>query len=153
MTSIHIVLAVSMLPVLLVFFQQASLVAPLANIVAVPWVNLLVVPVALIGTVLLFINATAGGLLLNLATWLMDTLWPFLAWLGKLDFTLLQQHQPLPWTLLSAMAGILLLFAPRGFPARRPGDIVALSGRGLPQTEAWVTLLDVGQGLSTVIRT
>jgi competence protein ComEC len=156
--SIHIVLAVSMLPVLLVFFQQASLVAPLANIVAVPWVNLLVVPMALIGTLLLFINATAGGLLLNLATWFMDTLWPFLAWLGKLDFTLLQQHQPLPWTLLPATVGTLLLFAPRGFPGRWLGLVLLLplfAARPLAPAfgEVWVTLLDVGQGLSTVIRT
>ncbi len=42
---VHLVLAVSLLPVLLVSFQQASLVAPLANLIAVPWVSLLVIPV------------------------------------------------------------------------------------------------------------
>jgi competence protein ComEC len=157
-TRVHIVLAIGMLPVLLVFFQQVSLVAPLANIVAVPWVSLLVIPTALVGTLLLFISTTAGGLLLNLATWLMDTLWPCLRWLGSLEFSLLHQHQPLEWTWLPATAGTLLLFAPRGFPGKWLGLVMMLPllaarppapGFG----EAWVTLLDVGQGLSTVIRT
>ncbi len=157
-TRVHIILAIGMLPVLLVFFQQASLVAPLANIIAVPWVSLLVIPVALVGTLLLFISTAAGGLLLNLAAWLMDTLWPFLGWLGSLEFSLLHHHQPLQWTWAPATAGTLLLFAPRGFPGKWLGLVLLLPllaarppapGFG----EAWVTLLDVGQGLSTVVRT
>jgi competence protein ComEC len=157
-TSIHVILAVGMLPLLLVFYQQASLVAPLANVIAVPWVNLLVVPVALVGTVLLFISDTAGGLLLNLAAWLMDTLWPCLGWLASLDFALLNQHQPLAWTLLPAIAGIFLLFAPRGLPGKWLGlvlllPLLAARPAGPAFGEVWVTLLDVGQGLSTVVRT
>ncbi len=157
-THVHIVLAVGMLPVLLAIFQQASMVAPLANVIAVPWVNLLVVPTALVGTLLLFISTTAGGLLLNLAAWLMDTLWPCLTWLGSLDFSLLNLHQPLTWTLLPAIAGIFLLFAPHGFPGKWLGlvmllPMLAARPPGPASGEIWVTLLDVGQGLSTVART
>jgi competence protein ComEC len=157
-TRVHIILAISMLPVLLVFFQQASLVAPLANIIAVPWVSLLVIPAALVGTLLLFISGTAGGLLLTLAARLMDILWPFLTWLGSLEFSRLQQHQPLHWTWLPATAGICLLFAPRGFPGKWLGLVMLLPLLGARPPapgvgEAWVTLLDVGQGLSTVVRT
>ena len=157
-TRIHIVLAVAMLPLLLVFYQAASLIAPLANIIAVPWVSLLVVPTALVGLLLLSVSATAGGLLLNLAAGLMDTLWPFLDWLASLDFALLTQHQPLPWTLLPAIAGLFLLFAPRGFPGKWLGLVLLLPLLAVRPPdpafgEAWVTLLDVGQGLSTVVRT
>jgi competence protein ComEC len=158
LTRLHIVLAVGMLPLLLVFYQQASLVAPLANVIAVPWVSLLVVPTALVGTLLLFISATAGGLLLNLAAWLMDALWPCLNWLANQDFALLNQHQPLTWTLLPAIAGLFLLFAPRGFPGKWLGlvmllPMLAAGPPGPALGEVWVTLLDVGQGLSTVVRT
>lgn len=157
-TWVHLVLAVSLMPVLLVFFQQASLIAPLANVVAVPWVGLLVVPVSLIGALLLSISTTAGTLLLNLAAWLMEAIWPYLEWLGGLDIAVLQQHQPLKWTLLPATAGILLLFAPRGIPGKWAGIVLLLplftAKPPLPAPgEAQVTLLDVGQGLSTVVRT
>jgi competence protein ComEC len=155
---VHIVLALGMLPLLLVFYQQASLIAPLANVIAVPWVSLLVVPTALVGTLLLFISTTAGGLLLNLAAWLMDALWPFLSWLASLDFALLNHHQPLTWTLLPAVAGLFLLFAPRGFPGKWLGLVMLLPmlearPPGPAFGEVWVTLLDVGQGLSTVVQT
>jgi competence protein ComEC len=157
-TGVHIILAIGMLPMLLVFFQQASLVAPLANIIAVPWVSLLVVPTALVGTLLLFVSTMAGGLLLDSAAWLMDTLWPCLAWLGNLPFALLRWHQPLQWTWLPAAAGTFLLFAPRGFPGKWLGLVMMLPLlAAMPAApgfgEAWVTLLDVGQGLSTVVRT
>ena len=156
--QVHIVLAISLLPVLLVFFQQASLVSPLANVVAVPWVSLLVVPTALTGILLLAVSEPVGSALLALAARLMDVLWPLLTLLSDSDWSLLHTHQPVTWTLLPATAGILLLFAPRGVPGRGIGLLLMLPmiwvkppapGPG----EAWVTLLDVGQGLSTVVRT
>jgi competence protein ComEC len=156
--QVHIVLAISLLPVLLAFFQQASLVSPLANVVAVPWISLLVVPTALTGTLLLAVSEPAGSALLVLAAQLMDVLWPLLTLLSDSDWSLLHTHQPLTWTLLPATAGILLLFAPHGIPGRGLGVLLMLPmivvkppapGPG----EAWVTLLDVGQGLSSVVQT
>jgi competence protein ComEC len=156
--QVHMVLAVSLLPVLLVFFQQTSLVSPLANVAAVPWVSLLVVPTALTGTLMLAVSEPAGSALLALAAWFMDLLWPLLARLGDWGPALLHWHQPVWWTLLPATAGILLLFAPRGIPGRGFGlllmlPMIAVKPPGPGPGEAWVTLLDVGQGLSTVVRT
>ena len=155
---VHVVLALGMLPLLLVFYQQASLIAPLANVIAVPWVSLLVVPTALVGVVLLAVSTAAGGLLLNLSAWLMDAFWPCLTWLGGLDFALLNHHQPLVWTLFPAIAGLFLLFAPRGSPGKWLGLVMLLPmlearPPGPAFGEVWVTLLDVGQGLSTVVQT
>lgn len=156
--QVHIVLAISLLPVLLVFFQQVSLVSPLANVVAVPWVSLLVVPTALTGTLLLAVSEPAGSALLVFSARLMDVLWLFLERMGDSGWALLHWHQPVAWTLLPAAAGILLLFAPHGIPGRGLGLLLMLPMiRVMPPApgpgEAWVTLLDVGQGLSTVVRT
>lgn len=155
---VHLVLAVSLLPVLLVSFQQASLVAPLANLIAVPWVSLLVIPAALLGALLLPVSETAGSWLIDLASLLLDTLWPLLSWLGDFGLATWRQPQPPLWTVLPAVAGILLLFAPRGVPGRWAGLwllLPMLTFRPLPPAPgaAVVTLLDVGQGLSTVVRT
>jgi competence protein ComEC len=119
---------------------------------------LLVVPTALAGMLLLCVSTTAGGWLLQLAAGFMDTLWTGLSWLASLDFALLSQHQPLTWTLPPAIAGLLLLLAPRGFPGKWPGLVLLLPMFAArppdpPFGDVWVTLLDVGQGLSTVVRT
>ncbi|UCC57231.1 MAG: DNA internalization-related competence protein ComEC/Rec2 [Gammaproteobacteria bacterium] len=154
---VHVVLAISLAPLLLALFQQASLIAPLANVVAVPWTGLLVVPLALLGGLLVPVSPWASEQVLGLAAWLLDALWPYLVWLGGLDFAMLQQ-QPPAWTLLPATAGILLLFAPRGTPGRWTGSVLLLPLLVVippaPATGAvWATLLDVGQGLSVVVRT
>jgi competence protein ComEC len=155
---VHLMLAVGLLPVLLISFQQASLVAPVANLVAVPWVSLLVIPVALLGVLMLLISETAGSWLVNLASLLLDTLWPLLAWLGESELASWHQPRPPLWTAIPAITGILLLFAPRGVPGRLAGlwlllPMLSLRPSTPAQGEAVVTLLDVGQGLSTVVRT
>ena len=155
---LHLVLAFAMLPLLLVFFQQASLIAPFANIVAVPWVSFVVVPVALAGTLVFSLNTAAGEWLLQFASLLLDVLWPLLQWLSGFEFSQWHQHEPLAWTLLPAIFGVFVLLMPRGMPARWTGVLLLLPLFLVqPQTpgqgEALVTLLDVGQGLSTVVQT
>lgn len=155
---IHLVLAVSLIPVLLTSFQQASIVAPLANLVAVPWVSLLVIPLSLLGVLILPLSDAAGSWLIGLACLLLDVLWPLLSWLGDTGLSTWRQPQPPAWTLLPSVAGVLLLFAPRGVPGRWAGLWLLLPMlllRPLPPAagEAEVTMLDVGQGLSVVVRT
>ena len=153
-----VVLALCMAPLLLLFFQQVSLVAPLANILAVPWVSVLVVPVALLGVVLHGMHDTAGLALFSLAAWLLERMWQLLEWLAKFELALITWPQPTAWAMLTAAAGLALLWVPRGVPARWPGLLLLLPllmpARDLPAPgEVWLTLLDVGQGLSAVIRT
>ena len=153
-----VVLTICMFPLLLDIFQQASLIAPVANFIAVPWVGMVVVPLALIGTLIFTISETVGGVLLDISARLLDLIWPGLEWLAGLEFALWQQHQPVAWTLPVAIAGVLLLFVPRGIPGRWPGLLLIVPmflvrPAGPGKGEAWVTLLDVGQGLSTVIQT
>jgi len=154
----HVVLAISMAPLLLVFFQQASLIAPLANVIAVPWVGMLVVPLAMLGTLLFTVSEAAAGLLFMLSGWLLDIIWPWLDWLAGLEFAAWNQHQPGPWTLLPALAGLALLFVPRGIPGRWPGVLLLLPLFAVTPLQpdpgaARITLLDVGQGLAAVVQT
>jgi competence protein ComEC len=154
----HVVLALGMLPLLLVFFQQASLIAPLANMVAVPLVGLLVVPLALFAVALFTVIEPAGIGLLEIAATLIDMLWPALQWLASLPHAAWTQHQPVRWTLLPAIAGLALLLMPRGIPGRSAGLVLLLPlllvrPSQPAQGEVRVTLLDVGQGLAAVVQT
>jgi len=154
----HVLLALGMIPILLVFFQSASLVAPLANVVAVPWVGMLVVPLALLGSVATFLHAATGEVLLAGAASLLEPVRLWLAWLAEAPFSTWQQHQPIAWTLLPGVSGLLLLLAPRGIPGRWLGLLLLLPvfcvkpSRPGPG-EVRMTLLDVGQGLATVVQT
>jgi len=60
--------------------------------------------------------------------------------------------------LLCGAAGVILLLAPRGWPARWVGAVwllplVLVRPPAPAASEAWFTLLDVGQGLAAVVRT
>ncbi len=156
--SMLVYLELGMLPWVLLMFQQASLVAPVANLLAVPVVGMLVVPLALLGVLVFALHESAGGWLLDLAGRLLDWLWPILEWLGQLDIATWAGHRPAWWTLLPALAGLALLLAPRGVPGRWVGAVLLLPMLLVrperPERGAMlVTLLDVGQGLSVVVQT
>ena len=138
------------LPLLLLFFQQFSLVSPLANALAIPLVSLLITPLALIFTVL------PWPPLLDLDHYLLSGLMRFLEWLGQ--WPLWEQPAPPWWAALLAVLGALWLLLPRGFPARWLGLFLLLPALFIPPPrpapgEAWVEVLDVGQGLAVVVRT
>jgi competence protein ComEC len=154
----HVLLALGMLPMLLVFFQSASLVSPLANIVAVPWVGMLVVPLSLLGSMVTFLHTATGELLLVAAASLLEPLWFGLGWLAEVPLSTWQQHQPSVWTLVPGVFGLLLLLAPRGIPGRWLGLLLLLPmflvHPERPMAgEVRMTLLDVGQGLAAVVQT
>lgn len=151
-------IALGMLPLMLAMFQQVSLVAPLANMLAVPVFDLMAVPLTLLGTILLGIAPDVAGLFFQLAAWLLHWLWQALTWLADLSFSQWAQPAPTWWALLCGVVGVLLLLAPRGWPTRWVGAVwmlpLFLVRPPQPATgEVWFTLLDVGQGLAAVVRT
>ncbi|VAX14459.1 DNA internalization-related competence protein ComEC/Rec2 [hydrothermal vent metagenome] len=147
-----------LMPVLLLFFQQVSLIAPLANVLAIPLVSLLIAPLSLLGSLLLFINPDWAAFLLLAAAWLLDRLSDYLSWLAGLPFaTWSAAVLSLPALILS-LFGMLWLLAPQGIPARWLGGVMLLPVlfarfvSPLPE-QARFTLLDVGQGLAAVVQT
>ena len=151
-------IALGMLPLMLALFQQVSLAAPLANMLAVPVFDLMAVPLTLLGTLLLGVAPDMAGWLFQLAAWLLHWLWQALAWLADSAFSQWAQPAPTLWVLLCGIVGVLLVLAPRGWPGRWVGGVWLLPlflVRPPPPAvgEVWFTLLDVGQGLAAVVRT
>jgi competence protein ComEC len=143
---------VGLAPLMLVLFQQVSLVSPVANALAIPLVSFVVTPLALAGAVLPF----DGPLVLGHA--ILEALMAMLGALAALPSAMWQQHAPVPWTVPLALLGIAWLLLPRGFPARWLGAVLALPlftvlPPGPAAGELWITVLDVGQGLAVVART
>jgi len=150
--------AVGLLPLTLVLFQRASLVSPIANLVAVPWMSLSVIPLTLAGALAAPVVPAAGAVLLHAADALLALLWAYLEWLSALPAALWTQHAPRGWATGCAVLGVVLLLAPRGLPGRWLAGLwllpLFLARPPAPAPgEVWFTLLDVGQGLAAVVRT
>ena len=152
------VMAVGLIPLCLLFFQQTSLVGFLANSIAIPWVGFIVLPLSLLGSLTWFISTTAAKSCWLLAEHALECVWPLLETMAKVHWLQWEVFVSNPWILAASLVAAILLLAPRGFSARWMGLIWALPlivwlPKGPAAGEVWFTLLDVGQGLATVVRT
>ncbi len=152
------VVALGLAPLGLFLFGQASLVSPLANLLAVPWISLLVVPLVLAGGLVGQLSDTVGMWLFGVADLLMQPLWAWLETLARLPQASWQAPAPSLPVLAVAGLGVVLLLAPRGFPARSAGLVlllpILLPRHNVPAPGGYrMDVLDVGQGLAVVVQT
>lgn len=154
------VVFIGMIAPLAIMMQQLSLLSPLANVLAVPVVNILVVPPALLGTLLLVIYAPLGALLLTLANHVLGVvIWMLQELTSHASGLVLWQFFGLTTaSLVFACAGSLLLLMPRGWPSRWLALVMFLpllfpQRQTLKEGVAEITVLDVGQGLAVVVQT
>jgi competence protein ComEC len=145
-------ITLGLIPLMLVLFQQISMVAPFANAVAIPVVTFMVVPLALASIVL------PWDLVLILAHQIFAAVAMLLEWLSAMPAAVWEQHAPGLLAAVAGILGVLWLLAPRGTPGRSLGlvwlaplfVVVPL----MPAMGAFeVTVLDVGQGLSVLVQT
>ncbi len=138
------------IPVLLLIFQQFSLVSPLANALAIPVVSLLVTPLALLGAVL------PSGPFLNWAHWLFAVMMQPMEWLAAWPVWFAPAAPW--WVAVMGMLGAGFCLLPRGVPLQLMGILLLLPALfwqpdDLPADHARVSVLDVGQGLASVVQT
>jgi competence protein ComEC len=151
-------ITVGLLPLLLAAFGSVSLISPLANAIAIPLFTLVLVPAVLVGACAASLWLPAGEWLLALPAQLLQWTWPLLQWLAHCPLALWHfPHAPLP-AFVALVAGALLLVAPVIWPTRVAGVLLCLPvllhrapGPGVGNFE--LAMLDVGQGLSVVVRT
>ena len=149
---VQIAVTLALIPALLAVFQQVSLVTPVANAIAIPAVSLVVVPLTLLGVVAPF------DLLLHAAHLAMALCMALLEWLADFPSAVWQQHAPPAWAVIVAVAAVALLLAPRGTPGRWLGlvgllPLFAVAPAPLRAGDVEIVMLDVGQGVSALVRT
>ncbi len=145
-------ITIGLAPAALLLFGQISFAGPLANAAAIPVVSAVVTPLALAAAVLPFEP------LLAVAAWLVQGLLQFLEWCAALPGALWQQHIPPWWAVGLALLGAAWMLSPRGVPWRPAGLALALPAFAwLPAAPsvggAWISTLDVGEGLAVIVRT
>jgi len=140
------------LPFLLIFFSQFSLISPLTNAIAIPWVSGVVTPLTILALVL------PWDPLLLLADNLLSPLMHALTWAAALPIAIWHAPVPSPLVFVLALAGALWWLMPAGLPGRWLAIFLCLPliwprADQIPVGQAQINVLDVGQGLAVVIRT
>lgn len=158
MVSAQGVASLGLLPLTIWFFGQSSLIGPLANLIAVPVVCFLILPFGVAGALLQLGLPALGMPLLALAGYAMRALWWLLERMADWPAALWYFPEPSAWAFALAMLGAAWLLLPRGMPARALGWVLFLPllapARHVPADgEFEALMLDVGQGLSVVVRT
>jgi competence protein ComEC len=149
--------SVALVPATALLFGSVSLVAPAANVVAIPLYSGLLVPGTLLAIALLPF-ADAGDLMLTLTARLFEFSWPAFAWAANLPGALVHPAAPGPWQALLLCASAVVLMSPLSARLRAPGLLLfvalAVSRPERPAAGTFtLTTLDVGQGLSVIVRT
>lgn len=149
-------IATGLLPILLALNLPVSISGPFANLFAVPWVSLVVLPLALLGNLLLAIPFLGSGLLW-LAGGALEALFGALGWIASDIPPWLPAAVP-GWAWALSVLGALLILMPAGLPIRPLGWPLLLLCvfpplRQIPPSQVEVLQLDVGQGLAILLRT
>jgi len=173
--ALQLTITLALFPLSLYLFQQSSLVAPLANLVMVPYVSFLVVPVVLLALLFYPIMPWLSDVFFNLAATLLAWVWPFIQYLADLPFAYFVQGTTALWQLLLAIFALIILFVPSRFLfgkfaytlASRYTVLLRIAlfaflfmpilfigpFKQLADGEFKLTVLDVGQGLANVVQT
>lgn len=120
------VATLGLMPIAAAFFLQVPITGPLANLVAIPWISLVVVPLSLLGTLMLPLSVDAAALPWALAATAMALLERAL---GMVPEGLAASHwiaQPAPWAVALAVLGIAIVLLPRGVAWRPAGWVLVL---------------------------
>ncbi|MCX9158345.1 DNA internalization-related competence protein ComEC/Rec2 [Niveibacterium sp. 24ML] len=145
-------IGLGMLPLLLALTGQVSVVAPLANLVAVPVVTFVLLPIEFAFVV------SDWAPLAHLAAAIFELLAEGLSWVSAPDWAIWQQAAVPPALIVLASAGALWALAPRGVPGRLAAIALVLVLLGWrparpPEGVFDLVMLDVGQGLAVHLRT
>jgi competence protein ComEC len=144
------VITLAITPLSLLLFQQVSLIGLLANAVAIPWVTLVITPLAMLGV--------AVAPLWDLAAWAVQVLALLLQWLAGLPYATLSMAAPPWWMAACGVAGGALLamrlpwsLRSLGIPLLLP---VLLWHAPRPAAGEFELLAaDIGQGNAVLVRT
>ena len=151
--KVHVVMFFALLPLLIYYWQLLPLFSIIANIVAVPIVTLLIVPLVLLACIVLPFSHYIWLVISQLLGWL----WFFLEWLTHFSIATWQTTYLSISQFFLLLLAVLLFLLPKGIPGRWLSVIflMPLFITHKPMLDDTVKLIvfDVGQGLAVAIQT
>lgn len=152
----QLVVFVALLGMLLFFQGEMPVISPLANLLAVPWVSVVIVPLCLLGALFVWLPPVRD-LLWDLAAWQLQWLESALEWAAV--YGELLAWRPASAGSLFFIVGLAAVAALLALPGALHGRVPAallltglLFARAAPPAPLELAVLDVGQGLAVVVR-
>ena len=151
------IMFVGLLPINMLLFNKIYLIAYLANFIAIPWFNFLILPWSIIGLFISMFSLNLAKHLLIFADFNLYILLNILAKLAKFKNAYLSLGKIDITVFCLSFLGSLLLILPKGLRNTYISIICFLpiffKYKSLPKyADAWISILDVGQGLAVVIQ-
>ncbi len=155
----HLLITIGLYPLTILFFGQASLVSPIANLIITPVIGMLVTPLVFIAALLTLINVSVASLVLSIADLLLRQSFSLLEILADLPFALIKISGYQGIALLMVVVASCMVLLPLSRSIRSIAFLLILpllqplNSSELQHGEYRVVFLDVGQGTSVVVKT
>ncbi|MBF0187360.1 MAG: ComEC/Rec2 family competence protein [Magnetococcales bacterium] len=158
LVMVTILMGVILAPLSAVLFHRLSPWGFLANLVAVPWVSLVSVPLAVMTLLTSIVSDTLSQGMAILFGWSLMPLQEWILSIGSLDGAWIRTAGPTMVGAYVAVLSLLLIPILPGIRRKVLFSVVALFALLLPRPQPpehqlWGAVLDVGQGQSVVMRT
>ena len=146
------------IPISIVLFDQLNPASFFANIVAIPLVSLVIVPLGMLGSLIAGFDWFFAAWLFSASDLLLGLLLKYLELLEHSGLAAIQ-YSGTPFVVLClSTIGLIMLLMPAGFPARKPALLLLLLPLLWQRPELEIgayqlTVLDVGMGTSAVVQT
>ena len=152
------VAGLGLLPLGVALFGGTARLAPLVNLLIIPWWTLLVVPLSLLGTALQVLHDGAGRWSWRAAAWLFQLSWDLLQPMALHPHAMWWLAESPAWAVPAALLGVLWWLLPRGAGGGLAGLLLCLpllwpARRAPAEGELELLLHDVGQGTAVLLRT
>lgn len=155
---------IALLPMTIALFASASVVGPLVNLFAIPWVSFIITPAAILLTLTASVPlldrlpVDPWAVAWSVLTWAIDAMLAGLRFVDGWSLASVRIASPSPALLLAALIGAAWLLAPRGTGPRWLGLAGLLpllfAGRLVPSPDQLrVTAFDIGLGSAVLVET
>ncbi|MFK8028141.1 MAG: DNA internalization-related competence protein ComEC/Rec2 [Gammaproteobacteria bacterium] len=155
--AVQCYLGLALFPVSLLFFSQASLISPVVNIIAIPFVSFVILPLLLITQITYLFEWSVSGLMFNVLDILFSWLWWGLETSAAFDYASIE-FKPDILGVVAYELGLFMLIQAKGLPVRHLAWVLLaglflIKEPHLSKGEMRLTVLDVGQGLAVSVET
>lgn len=154
---VQVYLGAALFPITLFYFSEASIISPIVNLIAIPYVSFVVLPLLLLSQCISLFGAESIEWLFGFIDILLDGLWVGLEISADFHYTSWKFVPTLPGVICFEI-GLFLLVQAKGLPIKHLAwcllaALLFLKEPALKASQLRMTNLDVGQGLAVVIET